>query len=276
MASIDAVLRRFFPRLANPMERWDHDPLGVAPSATSEEYLALHEQARALPSAEVDKLEQRLGYAIDREWMDELALHTQVVIKNSVLNFHHGRVLYAVMRDFLARRPGMPVYVLETGTARGFSALCMSRALSDAGVAGVILTLDVLPHRREIYWNCIDDCEGRKTRESLLAAWQGWLEPIVFVQGEIGETLRRLSMQRVDFALLDAQHSYEAVMEEASYVIARQQAGDVIVFDDVTQSMFPGVVSAVDEIERRHDYTVQRISASEQRGLHLDVLLLHR
>jgi len=261
-----SLRRRLCGRPEDPMACWNHDPLVSAPQANAATYRALFEQACAVTYPDIDALEIEFGHAVDRLWLDELALHTQVVIKQSDLNYQHGRVLYAVLRDLLARRGRQPVHILETGTARGFSSLCMARAMRDADTGGVILTLDILPHRRPIYWNCIDDCEGRKTREQLLAPWQKLLEPVVFLQGDTRETLGRLSLARVDFAFLDAQHSYEAVMEEAAFVMARQQPGDVIVFDDVTEAMFPGVVAAVDEIELRHGYAVQRLAVSEQRG----------
>lgn len=248
------------------MAGWRSDPLVSFPQADADTYRALFEQARAVSYPEIDALESAVGHAIERDWLDDLALHTQVVIKPSALNYQHGRVLYTVLRDYLAQQSPVAVSIVETGTARGFSALCMARALSDAGIAGCIVTLDMLPHTRPIYWNCIDDCEGRKTREALLASWVNLLDQIVFLQGETRETLKCLGMARVNFAFLDAQHSYEAVMEEAAYVVARQQPGDVIVFDDVTEDVFPGVVAAVDELEQQHAYSVQRIAVSQQRG----------
>src|SRR3546814_8877197 len=59
--------------------------------------------------------------------------------------------------------------IFETGTARGFSALCMARALQDAGAGGYVVTVDQLPHDRPMLWNCIDDHEGPRTRAQLLS-----------------------------------------------------------------------------------------------------------
>ena len=38
------------------------------------------------------------------------------------------------------------------------------KALEDQQRAGTIVTFDVLPHRTPMYWNCIDDHDGPKTR----------------------------------------------------------------------------------------------------------------
>ena len=43
--------------------------------------------------------------------------------------------------------------------------------LHDMGRQGSIINFDVLPHRAPIYWNCIDDLEGKKLRETLLSPW---------------------------------------------------------------------------------------------------------
>lgn len=261
-----SLLRRLCSDSGDAMARWNRDPFGSRPCANADKYRALFEQARVVEYPEIAALEAELGFALEPSWLDELALHTQVVIKESNLNYQHGRLLYAVLSDFIAKRNERPVCILETGTARGYSAVCMARALHDYGVTGMLLTLDVLPHLKPIYWNCIDDCEGRKTREQLLSPWRHLLDPVVFLQGDTRDTLDRLSLPRVHFAFLDAQHTHEAVMTEADYVISRQQPGDVIVFDDVTEAMFPGVVAAVDEIERRYPYAVRRLAVSEQRG----------
>lgn len=235
------------------------NPLVSAPSGTEQEFLALAHDAAAQRFPEADAFEQERGYAIDREWLDRLALHTQIVKKKSKLNYPHGRLLYSAMRAFLERSGAETINVVETGTARGFSALCMAKALEDAGRDGRIVTIDLLPHHHAIYWNCIDDLEGRKTRSQLLAPWQKLLHRIIFVEGDTQDQLKRLGFERIHFAYLDAAHSKADVLSEYALVSARQKAGDVIFFDDVTPEQFPGVVEAVDDIARSRTYDVQRI-----------------
>ena len=43
------------------------------------------------------------------------------------------------------------IFILETGTARGFSAICMAKALEDNNKDGLILTYDVLPHSKKCF-----------------------------------------------------------------------------------------------------------------------------
>jgi predicted O-methyltransferase YrrM len=245
--------------------RWDNH-FGKKPHASREDYLALFEEARLKQYPQIDELEAELGYAIDRLWLDELALHTQIVKKKSELAYPHGRLLYSLLRRMIAELGLDFVSILETGTARGFSAVCMAKALEDAKVDGWIVTVDVLSHQRSQIWNCIDDHDGPKSRASLLEPWSKLTRKIVFMQGDTLHLLPRIGMGRVHFAFLDNQHTAESVMQEFGIVSSMQQSGDIIVFDDVTPMVFPGVVAAVDKIETRKDYQVRRMTLSHQRA----------
>src|SRR3546814_14884286 len=89
--------------------------------------------------------------------------------------------------------------IFETGTARGFSALCMARALQDAGAGGYVVTVDQLPHDRPMLWNCIDDHEGPRTRAQLLSDYPKLLSRIVFLRGRSDEVLKTLGLSRIHF-----------------------------------------------------------------------------
>ena len=60
------------------------------------------------------------------------------------------------------------INAIEIGTARGFSAIIMSRVFNDNEQPGLITTIDPLPHNKKILWNCIDDNDGPRTRLELL------------------------------------------------------------------------------------------------------------
>lgn len=259
--------RRIFSWLSQSVDRrWNKDPLCSTPKASAEEYKRLFQAARNAEYPQIDTLELETGFAINRDWLDELALHTQITIKKSDLAYPHGRVVYSLFRKYIADHPGEFITAIETGTARGFSALCLVKALHDAGAQGRLITLDVLPHQHKIYWNCIDDSEGRKTRAELLQPWSELLDYVVFLQGDSLLQLPRIGVDRINFAFIDAQHTKTNVMLEFGAVSKLQNKGDMIVFDDVTPGTFDGVVEAVNEIEAGGDYTVRRLTASKQRA----------
>tara|TARA_B100000579_G_C22824942_1_gene852571 strand:- start:411 stop:1262 length:852 start_codon:yes stop_codon:yes gene_type:complete len=261
-----AELAYKIPFFKKPLPR---NPFGNKPWANEETYLRLHRDVIKLEDSSVRKFEKELGYSISTEWINDLALHTQVVIKDEPLNFFHGRVLYSVLSDYInqfKKESLTPLIILETGTARGFSSLCMSRAIIDANYPGIITTIDCIPHNERIFWNCIDDKDGKKTRYELLSKWEEELSRIIFVQGWTKYNLNSLGLNRINFAFLDAQHTKEDVLSEFEYINNRQTKGDLIVFDDVTPNVFDGVCQAVAHIENNYPYIVKNINFKEDRG----------
>ncbi len=241
-------------------------PFGDKPHADEATYLAIHADACKAVYPEIDTYEAETGYAVDRDWLHDLALHTQCVIKKNPLNYGHGRILYAAARQYFSSAPDSPVCIFETGTARGYSSTVMSRAMEDAGVEGHIVTLDRLPHHQAFIWNSIDDHERPKSRAEILAPWEPLSRRITFLEGQVGDLLKAVGLGRIGMAFLDATHEKQDVLEEFAFVEARQEIGDIVVFDDVTPGQFPGVAAAVDEIGQTGTYDIQHISASDFRA----------
>lgn len=255
------------PLLKKPFPEF---PFGKKLIATKEDYEKLYKFALEQDDQKVKEFEEKCGFLVNEKWFNNLALHTQVVIKKEKLNFFHGRLLYSLLSKYLNNKKSnnlnIPFIVLETGTARGFSSICMAKALIDQDCSGIITTIDCIPHEKKILWNCIDDVTGPKTRATLLKNWGKELERIIFIQGWTNEVLDRLAMQRINFAFLDAQHTKTDVLREFEYVSDRQETGDIVVFDDVTKQSFPGVCEAIDFIEKKFPYKIERINFTNKRG----------
>lgn len=248
--------------------RSKQNPLIVKPKASQEIYKKLAQEAAEQAYPEIDSFEEIAGYAIAADWLHDLALHTQVVVKKSPLCYAHGRVLYSALSRYLESIAGSEtIKIVETGTARGFSGLCMARALSDMGRHGSIVTFDTLPHQVPIYWNCIDDINGKRSRETLLTPWSDLVqEYLVFLQGDTRMMLQRVNLGRVHFAFLDGAHTYTDVSFEFRQVAIDQRPGDIVVFDDYTPGQYPGLVQAVDEICKLYNYLPNKLFAHSGRG----------
>ncbi|ERN41752.1 putative O-methyltransferase [Rubidibacter lacunae KORDI 51-2] len=255
----------FADRLAS--QRFYNYPFGVSPRAEASTYREIWLAAKQNNCPAIDRLEASQGYSIDKDWMDELALLTQVVIKKSDICYQHGRILYAVLSSYVAASQYDSVNIVETGTARGYSSLCMAKALHDAGQPGKIFTFDILPHDVEMYWNCIADDKGSMSRAELLKAYEQLVNNyIVFIQGDTQMQLRKVFVPRVHLAYFDGTHTYEYVLSEFGHIVDKQKSGDIAVFDDYTPELFPGVVKAVDEICATQGYSKEVLTVSEQRG----------
>jgi len=270
-------LRSWFRARQNRLAVWDQwyrhydaNPFYVDPKSISRQTyldLAAEASARAYPDL-MENLKAAFGFLPDKEWIDKLALSTQVVIKRSALLYLHGYLLYAALRHYLADHPDEDsITILETGTARGFSALCMAKALQDAQRHGRVLTIDVLPFREPIYWNCIHDADGKKTRFELLEPWADLVEAyVIFLRGHTDIVLKQLGLARIHFAFLDSAHEYDTLSMELNFVAAHQKADDVIVCDDYTPGQYPGAVRAVDELLASGEYEGQPFTSQEARG----------
>ena len=268
-------VRRMFDRGADLLQerlearasrRYETAPLCAAPLAPPAEYQRLWTEARNQSYPVVDRYEEACGAAIDPEWFHQLALLTQVPVKPSAICYQHGRLLYATLVHYIRTRTHDHLTIVETGTARGFSAMCMAKALNDTGASGKIVSFDVLPHETRILWNCVRDVEGPRTRAELLHDYAGLIERhVIFHRGDTKRELAKMSVPRVHFAFLDSVHSYDHVMAEFSSIHDRQAAGDILVFDDYTPDAYPGVVKAADEICLAHGYSRNVVMANSQR-----------
>jgi len=268
---ISRILRNYRDRINEYIYKdYDDNPLRVNIERNKEEdYLRLADSAKENKDASfINQIREEFGYVIEDEFIDDLALTTQIVIKKSAPLYLHGYLLYGAVRKYCDEHKNLrSINILETGTARGFSALVMAKALYDSKKPGKILTLDILPPNKSIYWNCIDDAEGKKTRLELLSKWLDLVEDyIIFIQGYSDITLRRLGLSRIHFAFLDGGHDYNTVRNELSYVNLHQSKYDVIVCDDFTDGQFPGIIKAVNESISTNEYDSKVFKSSAARG----------
>ena len=274
MNNLQKIISRLFKMILPLIDRlaylqFFNQPFSAYPILNYQTYKELAEGAKknTYSIEGVDKLEKQSGFMIDRDWLNSLAFQTQISIKKSKLNYAHGRVLYAVLRTYLTtlKQDNKKINVIETGTARGFSALCMAKALNDSGFEGSIFTVDALPHHKKIFWNCAaDHLKGKQTRQDLLSDWNEFIERyIIFVQGYTRHLFPKLGLSRIHFAFLDGAHTYEDVLFEFNIISNRQKKSDIIVFDDYNEKNFPGVVKAVNYIAKEMSYNVEIIHNKE-------------
>ena len=250
-----------------------NDYLTDKPIKNIENYIHLQKEAEKNTYSfnAVKEFEIKMGYSIDKEWLNKLALQTQIVIKKSPLNYAHGRVLYSLLSNYLRNnsKKFKGLNIVETGTARGFSSLCMAKALFDSGQEGKIYTIDIIPHNKKIFWNCVSDhYNGKITRARLLKDWSNLIERyIFFIKGASKDILNRFELHRIHFAFLDSNHTYADVMFEFNKISKFQKSGDIIVFDDYSPRDYPGVFKAVNFIERNFDYNLLKIiNSNTNRG----------
>lgn len=195
---------------------------------TAHAYAAAFEAERANGYPVMNELEARFGFSIDRRRLESAARVLACPLKKNPPNWQHGRLIYAVGRRYLADHPKQAQTWLDIGTAKGFSACAMSWALGDAHEPGDIFSYDIInPYSREPR-NSVED--GKTVREFV----EPFAAPGVFMSFHSAAALRALSPQtRINLAFIDGSHTYDGVRADIDLVSSRQQAGDVILFDDL-------------------------------------------
>ena len=68
------------------------------PIASKSHYIKLFEEASNSVDTNVIELEKKLGHQIPKKWIDDLALHTQICVKKSKINYNNVRILYSVLK----------------------------------------------------------------------------------------------------------------------------------------------------------------------------------
>jgi len=236
------------------------------PIGTQEDYIKLYNQG--LNSQLIIKEFINNNFSKEeQEFINELALQTQITIKNSKLNFNHGFLIYHHLKNYLLKHKPNKIVILETGTARGFSAIIMSYLLSKFNIEYNIHTIDIIPHNKKIYWNCISDHTiGKISRSELLKDYKKYTSPITFHQGISRDVLKKLKLDRINFAFLDGSHEYRDVKIEYEYLNSKNLSGDNIFIDDFTPNQFNGVVKCVNEIKNQSIYDVKIFNSNKERG----------
>ena len=183
----------------------------------------------------VDAFEQRCGYALKRSRLEDAARVLACPIKSNPPNWQHGRVIYAAARAYLQGVDGR-VRILDIGTAKGFSALCLQWALIDSGRHGLVTSLDVIDPRARAIRKTVAEVDGPLTLAEILAPWPESAQ-IQFVRSTGVQWLED-HPERVHVAFVDGKHDGYVVLQEGRLLASQQMSGDLVIFDDVH---LPGV-----------------------------------
>lgn len=192
---------------------------------------------------EIDAFEQEMGFALDNDRLLSAARVLACPVKVNPPSWQHGRILYAALRHYIATTKLSDLTVLDIGTAKGFSALCMQWALNDAGVLGHVISLDVINPNAQVRRNTVAEIDGFRDLHETLAPWPA-AKQISFLHSTGAGWLRK-DKRRVHFAFVDGKHEYNTVLEEGTRLRKNQENGDTIVFDDVQKPKVAKAIAAI-------------------------------
>lgn len=165
--------------------------------------------------------------------------------KKSELNFIHGLQIFDTLCKRIKKKR-TKINILETGTARGFSTLCLWEGLSKMKKQGTIWSIDKIGHTQKKVWKGIPDFYRPVSRHKILKEFHK--KNIHFLKLLLPAEITKIPKKRYHFAFLDAEHTATSVKHEIDFLKTNQKKGDVIFFDDVNIKLFPGVCEAIKNI----------------------------
>lgn len=227
---------------------------------TREDYMRIFETECANEYPVLDEFERKLGYAVERDKLEDAARTMACPLKVNPPNWQHGRVIYALIRKLAAA--GAEGDFLDIGTAKGFSAVVASWAIEDAGLTERVLhSVDVMQPEDRVRRNSVLELDGYKT----IAEYTGrYLAPSVTTQFYGGGSLAVLRAlhhadARIAFAFVDGKHDTDTVASEAAMLARLQRPGAMVLFDDV---QIPAVAAGV---KRATGYAIEMLAIGPQR-----------
>tara|TARA_B100000941_G_C28495622_1_gene550761 strand:- start:108 stop:959 length:852 start_codon:yes stop_codon:yes gene_type:complete len=233
-------------------------------------YLDIFNEIKIKKYQQIDNfINDNIFREIDRKFIDDLALISQVSIKKSEVNYQHGRLIYSILDNYInSNKKNLQNFLfVDVGTAKGFSSVIISKCAIDNNINFSVFSFDIIPHNKKIYWNSIKDLDGKLSREELLNDYKKFTNKISFIKGRTKKKFSKvLSSDRLNFVFLDGSHDYDDVKYEFDFIKQKQKKGDIIFFDDVTQGHFDGIVKLVDEIKKNKDYKIEIINSTNFRG----------
>lgn len=200
----------------------------------------------------------------EAEFINQLALITQVTKNVSQIDYSHGFLLLSLLKRIKKHHPNVQnLRYFETGTARGFSALTVAYIANELFQEYEVTTIDILDHLTKRYWNCIGDTKGRRSRQELLNGYSNLLPKVKFLTKRTSIYMKENKSHRTHLVFLDGSHTYKDVRREFNWIAESQEIGDIILLDDVTVGQFDGICKFVNK--EKTDSRYREITLTVQR-----------
>ena len=149
----------------------------------------------------------------------------------------HGILLYKLLHQ--RSDSGHPLVILDIGTARGFSALTLARALLDTNISGHVYSADIIAHHQARNWHgdkhrADEPLAGLEISRSEI--WNRWFPAeaarVTALTAQSADVLDKWERGPVDIAFLDGRHTRANVKKELALLDPLMREGGIIVLDD--------------------------------------------
>ena len=194
---------------------------------------------------------------LDTDFFIELGFTNQISFKKSENDISHGLIIYHKLKKYISESKQNNFNILDLGTAKGFSSICLAKAIKDTNSQGKVISIDIIPHNKKMYWNSPNDFLGRFTREETLSKYKEYLKYIIYIQNDSTIALKTTHLNRIHFSFIDADHNYKKILSDIKIISSLQYRGDIIIFDDYDD--YKGVNKAISDTLDIYNYSLEEI-----------------
>lgn len=202
---------------------------------------------------------------IKEDKFKKMAIFTGIDLpaKNDGSNFNHGIILYKILDEFIKKKNNN-FEIIEVGTARGYTSLCMSQAINDNNDNSKILSLDVIPNNKKFFQRTYLGNE-KVSRSKILENFSNkLLENIIFLQSDTFSDLDKIVFHNLKFAFIDGEHNYKYLIKELNFCKNNMSDNGLIVVDDFNTSDFSEVVECVKKFSNENNYNLKIINYGDK------------
>ena len=168
----------------------------------------------------------------EKKWMDKAILYLRGGNKSQI---EYAYLIYSLVYNL------EPKNILEIGTARGFSAAVIAKALHDCGAENSkVVSHDIHNPEDKKNWHAnklgnVDPFKGKIL--SLIEIWSKFdksntlRNKIEFRSNSLKESISKLD-NKIDFVFIDGDHTYEGVKNDFEMIESSLSPNAIILFDD--------------------------------------------
>lgn len=149
--------------------------------------------------------------------------------------------------------------ILEIGTARGYTALCMSEAINNNKDNSKIFSLDVISNKKKFFQGTYLGNKKVSRFDILKNFSYELLKNIIFIQSDTFCDLEKITFHNLKFAFIDGEHNFKYLIKELEFCNNFLIKNGMLVVDDYSQENFSEVVKCVNFFVKKYNYDFEII-----------------
>jgi predicted O-methyltransferase YrrM len=168
---------------------------------------------------------------LDKDWVDRAILYLR---GGNTTQLEYSTLLYNLIINL------RPKKILEIGTARGFSAAVIAKALSDSNSDAQFVTYDIVDSKTNFNWHASKHSLLDPFKDKFVSRADIWnvydehkqLSSLIqFESKSLSECFDKLN-SKIDFVFIDGDHTYNGVKKDFVSIEKYLSDDAVVMFDD--------------------------------------------